>query len=598
MSAPETWRDTTRCGIDNCRSKDYYREGGYTYCSQGHLQHAVPSTQPDEDDFGTQGRKTKQKKEEEVTASQNYSGAEALKLYLQSYQFILWKQCYVLIHNMGLPAELEVIVKDLWSLRLQLLQDRVDASSQENTVFSSQNTSTNDLADQDGQRGRERLSRSRTVPSLIDSLGTCYLGIILLRLPISIGDIHRWAYKEDIPYMRAVRFVPRTMKDKLPATYLMALDTQSVLEADDFRKAVHELSLFYSEHFEMAFPVLNHPLLLFKHIRALALPLEIFPAVRRMARLLDIKFTFPTPRSRQRISTFPEIALMALLVIAVKIYHPFDAAERNPRSIDDLGLLALDWDYWCKAHTTQKSEYSSIGKLQRGDEIQVKEEDIFKLSGDQIDTYLDWFEKTWIDEERARKRPRGYPEQLLDMFPTGRSDGSIPTAVDPKLERQKDDEEVEEKLRAVQGSLKPRQVVHDDDVKEPDDKLVNRIGSNYKRCKKREDLTPTEKAFYQAAADLVAIKPQSLLVAVAQIENKLLSWRKKQLKKANDLNDDVAEEQRENEHSERALTDSNVQMGADTDSSQGEPGTDSSRRLYQDDLDDNSDSVYEKDSPM
>ena len=36
----------------------------------------------------------------------------------------------------------------------------------------------------------------------------------------------RWAYKEDIPYVRAVRHIPRWAKDRLPATYLMALDTK------------------------------------------------------------------------------------------------------------------------------------------------------------------------------------------------------------------------------------------------------------------------------------------------------------------------------------------------------------------------------------
>lgn len=37
-----------------------------------------------------------------------------------------------------------------------------------------------------------------------------------------------WAYKEHIPYVRAVRYVPRAMKDRLPATYLVALDTQVI----------------------------------------------------------------------------------------------------------------------------------------------------------------------------------------------------------------------------------------------------------------------------------------------------------------------------------------------------------------------------------
>lgn len=320
-----------------------------------------------------------------------------------------------------------------------------------------------------------------------------------------------------------------------------------------------------------------------------------------MARLLDINFTFPVPRSRQRISSFPEIALIALLVVAVKMYYPFDATERNPRSINDLGLLAVDWDCWCKAHRIQNFGFPSDDKLKRGDEITVKEEDIFKLSGDQIDNYLDWFEKTWIDEERARKWPRGYPEQLLDMFPTGRSDGHIPTAVDMESERQKDEEVLEEKLRAVQGSLKPRQVIPDDDADKVHAKQVNRIGSHYKKCRKREELSATERAFHEAAADLVAIKLQSLLVAVTQIENKLLAWRKKQLKETNDSDDDGEESLRENEqgeHSEGALMDTDVQIGADTDSSTEERSTRTLRRSQPGGSGDHPDSLHEEDNPI
>lgn len=48
-----------------------------------------------------------------------------------------------------------------------------------------------------------------------------------------------WAYREHIPYVRAVRYVPRAMKDKLPATYLVALDTQV---SDELGGSILELS--------------------------------------------------------------------------------------------------------------------------------------------------------------------------------------------------------------------------------------------------------------------------------------------------------------------------------------------------------------------
>ncbi|KAL8974578.1 MAG: hypothetical protein Q9197_001199 [Variospora fuerteventurae] len=482
-------------------------------------------TQEDDDNFGTQGRRIKQKKVIEQKVSKTYHGSKALELYLQSYQLILWKQCHTLVHSMGLPPELEIVVKDLWSLQLR----RIGMGNEESDLHSSQETSQPDTSDCENHQGRERLPRSKAIPKLIDSLGHCYLGMLLLRLPISLGDLHRWAYREDIPYFRAVRHVPAEMREKLPARYLAALDSQSILEPDDLRKTVHELSLFYSDPIGLTLPALNYPLLLFKHIRDLALPLDLYPAVRRTAKLMDIDFTFPQSKTRQKVSFFPEIALMALLVVVVKIYHPFDSIDRHPRTLSDPGVLAVNWDHWCKVQQEYEFRETAGGTLGHGNEVKVIEADSFKLSGHQIDEYLDWFEKSFIDEERARKHPRGYPDQLLDMFPTGRPGMSTNTSVSPAVQHQDDEEALQRKLKAVQGSLKVREVTSDSDDATKDGDTVNRIGSFYKRYRKFEELSPAAKAFHEAAAKSVAIKLPSLLVAVQQIEHKLLSWRRKRL---------------------------------------------------------------------
>lgn len=115
-----------------------------------------------------------------------------MQLYLQSYQLILWKQCYALIHTVGLPAELESVIKDLWALRLQLLKDRVDPESEGNMVFSSQRESEKE-AESKNDGKREWKVRGKEMPVLNETLGLCYLGMILLRLPVSLGDVYRYA---------------------------------------------------------------------------------------------------------------------------------------------------------------------------------------------------------------------------------------------------------------------------------------------------------------------------------------------------------------------------------------------------------------------
>ncbi|KAL8924851.1 MAG: hypothetical protein Q9172_002470 [Xanthocarpia lactea] len=412
----------------------------------------------------------------------------------------------------------------------------------------------------------------------------------------SLADLHGWAYREDIPYVRAVRHIPRETRERLPPLYLNALDTTSILRADDLRKTVHELSLFYSHNFKMNFPVLNQPLVLFRHVRSLALPLDVYPAVRRIAKLLDIDFAFPTSRSRQRISSFPEVALIALLVITVKLYYPFDTIDRHTESAADPGTLALDWDQWCKAQKEYDSRETANGQLGRGNEIKVEEKDVFNLSEDQMDEYLDWFEKTWVDEERARNHPRGHAEQLLDMFPTGRRRTTPPAYSNAQQEYQANDEALERKLRTVQEHLKVREIVSDREARRSR-RRINRIGSYYKRYRKVDDLPDAARTFHETAANLVAITLPNLLVAVRQVEQKLIKWREKDLE-AKAAGDQVGESQQKSEGddvSDQASVDEEPSMDVDENPSEDDANVHQARVMESVESSDSSDSLDSSD---
>lgn len=94
---------------------------------------------------------------------------------------------------MGFPAELESIVHDLWALRLQLLKARAEEPSESETapkIFSSQSEIETDITDQEIEPKRRRRS-GKDDPTLVDTLALCYLATLLLRLPVSLGDVHR-----------------------------------------------------------------------------------------------------------------------------------------------------------------------------------------------------------------------------------------------------------------------------------------------------------------------------------------------------------------------------------------------------------------------
>lgn len=230
---------------------------------------------------------------------------------------------------------------------------------------------------------------------------------------------------------------------------------------------------------------------------------------------------------------------MAILVIAVKLYHPFDGVHRCATTLTEPGIMTIDWDVWSEQQKDFDGRLTSGGKLGRGNEIKVKEQEVLDTTADQIDEYLDWFERTWVEAGNQEQKKRGLPTQLLDMFPTGRLDGSTAPTVDLEAAASAEQDSLDSKLKAVQGSLELRDIVSKE--KEGKSKRpVQRIGSFYKRYRKEEDLPPHAKTFFEAAANLIATSLSTLILAVLQTEQKLLKYRKRRLQEG-DASDDEDE---------------------------------------------------------
>ncbi|KAI4157427.1 MAG: hypothetical protein LQ342_008305 [Letrouitia transgressa] len=219
---------------------------------------------------------------------------------------------------------------------------------------------------------------------------------------------------------------------------------------------------------------------------------------------------------------------MALLIIAVKIFFPFDSLERQPRSVVDPGVVSLDWAKWVDAQKGYEEGVTSKGNIARGDEINVTAEKVFSMSGEQLDQYLDWYEKTWIDEGGLLDHPQMVSEQLLHMFPTGRSDGSSYDSINLEQESRIKQEAMEKKLQVTQSSLKMKDLALASGRTQR--KNVTRwTGSFYKRYRKVKELTQHARAFYEAAASLLGITLHTLMVAVLQMERRLQVWKEKEL---------------------------------------------------------------------
>ncbi len=258
--------------------------------------------------MGHTARKAKEVKEKEV---RHLAGAAARELFLECLQLVLRKQIAWLVKEKHFPVEFETVVRDLWDLRLRnfyglkLVTDRDDPSSgaelssrTELKLYSSQvDTDDSDT----GAKSSDRRPRNWTsdpgerwnTPGLIDTLGLCYLGCLLLRLPYRVGDLYRWAKKNQILFLGAVgairsaaaaarisltsrkqiEAIPKTMRDRLPAPYQRSLLARNASFAGgELHRAVLDLVRAYYVNYEMVFPGLNGTLILWQYTRELGLP--------------------------------------------------------------------------------------------------------------------------------------------------------------------------------------------------------------------------------------------------------------------------------------------------------------------------------------
>lgn len=265
---------------------------------------------------------------------------------------------------------------------------------------------------------------------------------------------------------------------------------------------------------------------------------DIYIAVRRLSSMVDIDYCFPRHGSPKKRSDLPDLRLIALLVVAVKLYYPFDSLDRHPRSELDLGVLNIDWDKWCKLQKEYDTKLISEGKIGRGNEMLVNEQDVMSMSGEQLDEYLDWYEQMWTREDDGEHQKKGHIKHLLDMFPTNRANASSTPINDFTTEVKAEGHLLNEKLRKVQHGLQLRPTISKDGggkSKEP----LRRLGSFYKRYRKIEDLPPEAKIFHEAAATLVGVSLATLLSTVVQMERKLHVWRKKSLKERSGKSEDI-----------------------------------------------------------
>lgn len=413
-----------------------------------------------------------------------------------------------------------MLVKDLWALRLHRLQNKISYESETDTeglssqVFSSQSESESASASRSSRRRRNDIRPKEGTPSLLETLSLCYTGTLLLRIPVTVADMIGWVNNGDLLYYRAPRVVPLGMRERLPPRYQQMLEPQDLLSPETLHQGILDTLAMFVKDFGMALPPLNIPLILYRWIKDLALPLEVFAGTQRLARALNVSGSFvPSEAVTNVVLRYPEAQLMALIVVATKLLFPIDNIQRSCRAATDLSALGLDWDQWLSLHN-EKDKQEKREQLTFEQAFNISESKCFDAADEKLDAYLDWYGNN-IASEEVREHGRTAQDAdlrktLFNMFPIGSEQGSATVA-----------HSTSEQTSPKVSTPVRRIVLRERAVCSADSRDNRGMGSSYRRYRHVEELSGPSKLLFEKAALLAGLSLESMVQAVFLTERKV-----------------------------------------------------------------------------
>jgi RNA polymerase I-specific transcription initiation factor RRN7 len=452
-------------------------------------------------------------------------------LYLKCLQLILRHQVWFLVQEKGLPSELEVVIFDLWALRIAQLGDRIASGSHDNEsqsqVFNTLESEQDETTDHEGGTTSTPKGRSKKLhgaPNLYDCLVLCYLGISTLRLPFTPGDIYAWVTDGKMAFSGAIKLLPLAMKDRLPSSYHDVLAPQTMMSYKRFYDTLTDLKVSYEKDHGVLWPALNIPPLLFRFIKELALPLELYDTTLRLGHMLGYDFAFHYEgRQKLGIRLLPEAQLIGCLILCVKLIYPFDKVRRIPQSSSEPTGVVVDWERWCKqVHEAKMTHREENPGFTTEELTKLQESDVFEMNPGQLDQYLDFYADTFLDKaEIQRTRDNDdFRNALYGMFPIEGTARHPPF----KLSDAMPHEQSLGTVRAVHGSMRTQTNV-DESRAEPN---TPRPGQKYPVWREAQNLPKNARIFYDEVARLAGFSLEMLVMAVFFTEARVERWRRKQ----------------------------------------------------------------------
>ncbi|KAL7926324.1 hypothetical protein ACQKWADRAFT_282450 [Trichoderma austrokoningii] len=502
-----------------CGSQKWYLQDGLRFCARGHqVEGFVQFDLGDIEDSGKMGAVSRREK---ATRDQRrrapLTGQAGRDLYLESLQLIIRSQLAWLVNENGHREELETVVRDLWDLRIRGSNSGLGDDTHEEEeleIFSSEPPKDSALANWQQQSRKQswdpELGSRWPLPRVSDTLAICYLGCVLLKIPTQLGEIIRWANNGSLLYKKCYHSLSPEMRDRLPAAYikLLKLPFRSPVGGDELHKVVMDLVLSYHFNYNLIFPEINHVPELIQFAKELALPIDSIIVARKLASILGYQFQFPIERLSNTRLDYPEIRLMALLIVATKLSFPLSEETSISQSpnFNSFEMPRFDWERWRRGKQSLPTQHDK--KTGRYDFNKVTPSQIVSMDDEELDAYF------------------AHVSSLIDVTSDNPITKFFPVEDAPTSTNQVEDVSATELDDAVK-SLLSETVKHSSPSAIETSKSTTMPASRYEAFRNADHLTQTAFDLYKAAGAVVGASVETMTDAIYRVERTMVAWQTK-----------------------------------------------------------------------
>ncbi|EPX71021.1 RNA polymerase I upstream activation factor complex subunit Rrn7 [Schizosaccharomyces octosporus yFS286] len=435
------WFQGPPCPIRNCKCIWYFKNEGQTVCRRGHIQHGMEIAQDDEPGSGaffqTRKRKVVRKQFDTADSEEPLYGAAGRDLYFQVYQTILQTQCSALVSDLKFPPTIEGLVRDLWGLYLSFAYESFSssyASLNKDLSLLEVSDSDLDMEDPDTQTSNtseasKNIHRDQNLsyPKLLYSQAFIYISCLLLRLPVTLHQIRMWIRADLLPYYKAFKVIPPQIIKRLPINYVRMLVPYHYPSTHRLQGAVSTILQILIPRYSIQLPPINVSLILLDTIKFFVFPVELFLPVIQLINSLNLPMSLGEAHRQaeasfstnvhseftSETSTSPELMILAALLVSANISYGFDRPTSGLSSESEDSMIIPDWEKWMKS-------VLSLRKTKRESFMEMDEYSIQYLDDREIDGYIDWYLRQFLDDGNPNQLPQG----MLDLFsiPSKRTD--------------------------------------------------------------------------------------------------------------------------------------------------------------------------------